>query len=428
MNQSYDSMINEIIRSYNDLFGPELNNYSVIQQEELLNEVLYPYLKETQEVLEGQTMMSKTNMSLINIIEEDRRDTTRRLRQKQTDYNELDSINRKLELKISKLEDTGDSGGELEHLKKTNLELTSKNNELTTTNDDFRTKLERAECHFEALKADKKKQKGEFKALKKTNDINTVKLIELTAQIITLEGESVELNHTKQQLKTNQILLTEKTNQLAKTETELTEFKDQLSKSRMNVIPRAEFESLQKQNSKLEKESCQLKQNKSKIMADLNKNTDKLARKNDEVSDLKATNKNLEKLIDDLLKPRIEKLGERKIELVDNNNNDVNSLKMDELEKKFVNMNLNMNVMKSHFEDFGAALTSMKQEKMFNKCDLCDHQVSKLEKHECCSHKFCGDCFSTSHCNICYVSVQVNSFQKIKANIKAPKFKKNHKK
>jgi len=215
------------------------------------------------------------------------------------------------------------------------------------------------------LKADKKKQKGEFKALKKTNDINTVKLIELTAQIITLEGESVELNHTKQQLKTNQILLTEKTNQLAKTKAELTEFKDQLSKSRMNVIPRAEFESLQKQNSKLEKESCQLKQNKSKIMADLNKNTDKLARKNDEVSDLKVANKNLEKLIDDLLKPRIEKLGERKIELVDNNNNDVNSSKLAELEKKFVNMNLTV---KSQFEDFGAALTSMKQEKVFNKC------------------------------------------------------------
>ena len=264
--------------------------------------------------------------------------------------------------------------------------------------------------------------------MKKTNDINTAKLIELTAQINTLEGELVELNQTKQKLDTNQTLLTEKTYKLAKTEADLIEFKDQLSKSRMNNISRVEFEKIQKQEkqskakitlifekiSKLEKENCELKQQKSIMLADSNQRIDELDKKTCEVLSLRGANKNLEKLIDDLLKPRIEALGKTKV-IMDNNNSDVNSSKLIELEKMFVNM-------KSNFENFGAALTSMKKQSVFEKCDLCDNQISKSEKLESCSHKFCEGCFSKSQCNICYkpVQVKVNSFP----NIKAPKFKK----
>jgi myosin heavy subunit len=343
-----------------------------------------------------------------------------RIRCQHTEVCELTSINRTLELEISKFEDTG----EIEKLRKFNLELIRKNSELTTENEDFITKRERAEQHFESLKADKKKQKCEMKALKKTEDAKTVKLVELADQINRLEAESVELKQTRQELKTHQNLLTEKTKKLTKTEAELSEFKDQLSKSRMNNISRVEFEKIHRQEKqskakitlmsekvlKLEKENFELKQQKSIMLADSNKRTD-------ELDNLRSANKNLEKLIDDLLKPRIEALGKTKTELVtvDNNNNDVNSSKLVELEKIFVDM-------QSKFASFGTAFTSMKKQSVVEKCDLCDKQISSSGKHKSCSHEFCEGCFSKSQCNICYktVHVKVNSFQ----NVRARKFKK----
>jgi len=129
---------------------------------------------------------------------------------------------------------------------------------------------------------------------------------------------------------------------------------------------------LQKQVSKLEEENCELKQHKSRMLADSNQKTDVLEKKIiDEVSVLKEAvlkeaNKNLEKSVGDLLKAH--KLGERKFELVDENNNDVIGSKLAELEKKFLNMT-------TYVEKLGAELSSVKQQREFDKSDLSPVQV-----------------------------------------------------
>lgn len=334
------------------------------------------------------------------------------IKRKHNEYCKLDSIKRKLEGDIAKLDNTD----QFEKLKKFNLELIRKNSELTTSNGDLKTKLEGAECRFEVLKTDKRKHKCEIKTLKKSEEAKTVQLIELTTKINRLEAQTAELNQTKRQLKTNETLFTEKIQKLTKTEADLTEFKKQLSNSRMNNVSEKNKKQEQKLKTKiteLENENCELKQQKSIILVDSKARIVELDRKNVEVLNLRGTNKNLEKLIDDLLKPRIETLkgdreSESKFSIVDNNNNDLNSSKIAELEKVFVNM-------KSNFENFGAALKSMK---VCMKCDLCGLEVSKSEKQDFCSHKFCDGCFSKSQCNICYKPVQlkVSSFPELKTS------------